>query len=223
MRQKLGKASIKHWAKPIDRHLYHTDRSALYQHRSSCVAFISRLKGFTYSVEGLRSAIPALPLFRRGRKAFSLAIKPWQDTRKWILSTVAWRHLWIINDRGKRVKCCIASVSQHPTNLTSRIWQVKKITFPVTVVMLVVPASYCEPGFMCIRAILIMCLIKALKCWCLSGGVKVYCWQTLLSRPYMRQLLLLATEQHDRLFIKNICYILQVAGKYTSSLFESNL
>ena len=65
-------------------------------------------------------------------------------------------------------------------------------------------------------------LIKALKCWCLSGGVKVYCWQTLLSRPYKGQLLLLATEQHDRLCIKNECYTLQVAGKYTSSLFESN-
>ena len=47
-----------------------------------------------------------------------------------------------------------------------------------------------------------MQLIKALKCWRFCDGVKVYCWQTPLSRPYTRQLLLLATEQHDRLCIR---------------------
>ena len=50
-------------------------------------------EGFTYSVEELRSAIPALPLFRWGREAFNLAIKPWQDT--WIYPLNYTRYLSI--------------------------------------------------------------------------------------------------------------------------------
>ena len=52
-----------------------TSIGPLYSSTARHVWHLFLLKGFTYSIEGLRSAIPALPLVKRGRKAFSLAIK----------------------------------------------------------------------------------------------------------------------------------------------------
>ena len=65
-----------------------------YSSIANCVWCISWLKGFTYSSEGLSSTILALPLLwlvKRGRLAFSLAVKILEICR----SNVTLNNLWV--------------------------------------------------------------------------------------------------------------------------------